>query len=225
MKKVVLLSGGIDSSTCLGLAREETEGHNILALNCYYGQKNKREMESAKKIADYYGVEYMEFDLSEAFKKSNCTMLSHSTEAIEGTAYSEQTSKSGGKPIGSYVPFRNGVMLSTAVAVAYSIGASEVWYGAHADDAEGGAYPDCSNAFVTAMNIAAIEGTGGAVSIKAPLKDMWKKDVVATGTKIKVPYHMTWSCYESGEHPCGKCGTCRQIQDAFSKNGLEYPVK
>ena len=225
-KKVVLLSGGIDSTTCLAMACASVGSGDILALNCYYGQKNKREMDSAKAISKHYGVELMELDLASIFAISNCPMLSHSERAVEQKTYGEQTEKTEGKkPISSYVPFRNGIMLAAAVSVAYSLGADEVWYGAHADDAEGGAYPDCSVEFVAAMRHAAYEGTAGAVLVKAPLVGMRKKDVVREGIRLGAPYQLTWSCYEAGEHPCGKCGTCRAIEEAFAANGAEYPVK
>lgn len=226
LKRLVLLSGGIDSSTCLAMAREELQADEVVALNCYYGQKNKKEMQSAKKIAEHYGVKLIEFDLSEIFRSSDCPMLSHSKREIDHRTYKEQTSETGEeRPISSYVPFRNGLMLSAATAVAYSIGASEVWYGAHADDAAGNAYPDCSEAFVAAMNEAALLGTAGAVRIEAPLKSLHKVEIVRKGLDIGVPYELTWSCYESGEHPCGKCGTCIEIRKAFKANGGEYPVK
>lgn len=226
MKRLVLLSGGIDSTTCLALARQELGAENVTALNCYYGQKNKREMESARNISRHYGVRLIEIDLSKIFEESDCPMLSHSTQTIERRTYNEQTNDTKGeKPISSYVPFRNGLMLSSAVAVAYSIGASEVWYGAHADDAAGNAYPDCSKAFVAAMNKASVEGTAGAVRIDAPFKKLHKVDIVKKGLGLEVPYEMTWSCYESGEHPCGMCGTCIEIKKAFADNGCEYPVK
>lgn len=223
MEKVILLSGGIDSTTCLAMARQETTADQILALNCFYGQKNKREMQSARNIAAHYGVKLMELDLAPIFAQSDCPMLIHSTKEIEHRSYREQ--ETGNAPISSYVPFRNGIMLSAAVAIAYSVGASEVWYGAHADDAEGSAYPDCSEEFISNMNRAARTGTAFAVSIKAPLAKLHKKDVVGLGLSLNAPYALTWSCYEAGEHPCGKCGTCIAIKEAFEANGSEYPVK
>lgn len=226
MKKVlVLLSGGIDSSTCLAMACQQFPADEILAANCYYGQKNAREMEAAKQIADHYGVELIRLDLADIFEFSDCPMLARSGNDIEQKSYQEQTQAAGGKPISSYVPFRNGIMLSALVGIAYSIGAGEIWYGAHADDAEGNAYPDCSLGFIKAMNKAALHGTGGAVGIVAPLGSIRKKDIVAEGLRLGVPYELTWSCYESGEHPCGKCGTCLAIKEAFAANGAEYPVK
>ena len=153
-------------------------------------------------------------------------LLSHSTEQIEQRTYLDQTKDTNGeKPISSYVPFRNGLMLSAAIAIAYSVGASEVWYGAHADDAENNAYPDCSEDFVLAMSLASGIGTAGAVHIDAPFKRYRKHEIIRKGIEMNVPYELTWSCYEAGDHPCGKCGTCREIKKAFGMNGMEYPVR
>ena len=226
MKKVILLSGGIDSTTCLAVALKDTSQDEILAMNCFYGQRNVREMQSARSIAEHYGIRLIEVDLAEIFSYSNCPMLAHSDRDIDHRPYSAQSGETGGRsPISSYVPFRNGLMLSAAVTVAYSVGASEVFYGAHADDAAGNAYPDCSEAFVNAMSAAAQEGTAGKVKITAPLVRLHKHEIVRLGTDLGAPYSLTWSCYEDGDHPCGKCGTCIAIQDAFKVNGLEYPVK
>jgi 7-cyano-7-deazaguanine synthase len=112
-------------------------------------------------------------------------------------------------------------MLSAAASIAVSVGASLVYYGAHADDAAGNAYPDCSVRFTDAINRAIYEGTGGKVSIIAPFVTSNKAQVVKTGLELGVPYKMTWSCYEGGEKPCGKCGTCIDRAKAFALNGVE----
>ena len=97
-------------------------------------------------------------------------------------------------------------------------------YGAHADDAAGAAYPDCSLDFVTAMNRAIVEGTGGQLRLEAPFVSVNKAQVVKTGLELGVPYQLTWSCYEGGEKPCGKCGTCIDRMKAFEKNGVVDPL-
>lgn len=224
MKKLVLLSGGIDSSTCLGLAVQD--GSEVLALNMFYGQKHVREMQSAREVAKYYGVELEELNLAEIFRHSDCSLLSHSGRKIEEGSYAEQIAETHGEsPVATYVPFRNGLMLSAAASIAISVGASEIWYGAHADDAAGNAYPDCSLEFVKAINNAIYEGSGHAVKVVAPFVEMNKAAVVKTGLSIGVPYELTWSCYNGGEHPCGKCGTCIDRAEAFRLNGKEDPVK
>lgn len=225
MKKVVLLSGGVDSSTCLGLALKDCGPEDVLAVNMFYGQKHSREMQSARDVAKHYGVELTELDLSKIFEKSDCSLLSHSTQKVEHGSYAEQIEKTGGKkPVATYVPFRNGLMLSAAASIAVSVGASEIWYGAHADDAAGNAYPDCSDAFLTAINAAINEGTAGQAKVIAPFINEPKKSIIRAGIAIGVPYELTWSCYEGGEKPCGKCGTCIDRQKAFEANGMMDPA-
>ena len=124
----------------------------------------------------------------------------------------------------TYVPFRNGLFLSSAAAIALSKGCGVIYYGAHSDDAAGNAYPDCSEVFNNAMNKAIYEGSGKQLRIEAPFVSMTKADVVKKGMELKVPYELTWSCYEGGDKPCGKCGTCLDRKAAFEKNGLTDPI-
>ena len=190
----------------------------------YYGQKHKKELECAKKVSDYYGVRYTELNLSILFKDSNCSLLAHSTEEIPKTSYAEQLARTDGSPVSTYVPFRNGLFLSCAASVALSKGCELIYYGAHSDDAAGNAYPDCSDVFNNAMNLAIYEGSGHQVKIEAPFVNLTKKDVVAKGLELKVPYELTWSCYEGHEKACGICGTCRDRLQAFIDNGATDPI-
>lgn len=225
MKILVLSSGGVDSTTCLALAVKEVGAENVIALSIYYGQKHDKEIQAAKAVADYYGVARMELDLSTIFAGSNCSLLKQSTEAIPQESYAAQIEKTGGeKPVSTYVPFRNGLFLSSAASVALSQGCEKILYGAHADDAAGAAYPDCSVQFVTAMNQAIVEGTGGQLRLEAPFVSVSKAEVVKTGLALGVPYELTWSCYEGGDKPCGVCGTCIDRQAAFEKNGVTDPL-
>ena len=122
------------------------------------------------------------------------------------------------------MPFRNGLFLSAAASVALSHGCEEIYYGAHSDDAAGSAYPDCSEEFNNAVNQAIFLGSGKQLRVNAPFIGMTKAQVVATGLMMKVPYQMTWSCYEGSEKPCGVCGTCRDRIAAFAANGIEDPL-
>ena len=99
-----------------------------------------------------------------------------------------------------------------------------IYYGAHQDDAAGNAYPDCSEAFETAMNTAIYEGSGKQLRMEAPFIGCNKADIVKKGLEMGVPYELTWSCYEGGEKPCGKCGTCIDRQKAFAANGVQDPA-
>ncbi len=225
MKILVLSSGGVDSTTCLAMAVKEVGAKNVLALSVYYGQKHDKEIQAAKKVAEYYGVRRMELDLSVIFAGSNCSLLKQSTEDIPLESYAQQIEETHGvKPVSTYVPFRNGLFLSSAASIALSHGCSKIMYGAHADDAAGAAYPDCSVDFVNAMNQAIYLGSGNQLTIEAPFVSLTKADVVKKGLELGVPYDLTWSCYEGGEKPCGKCGTCIDRMKAFEKNGTIDPL-
>ena len=120
MKALVLFSGGLDSSVCLGLAVQAYGPDEVLALSISYGQKHKKEMEASEKVAAFYGVRRVTLDLGEIFKDSTCTLLEGASEEIPHEEYAEQLSKTGGAPVSTYVPFRNGLFLSSAAAVAIS---------------------------------------------------------------------------------------------------------
>lgn len=225
MRALVLFSGGIDSTTCLGIAVDKYGKENVTALSISYGQKHTKEINAAKAVADYYGVELISLDLSEMFKYSDCSLLSHSDKAIPKESYAEQIKKTEGSPVSTYVPFRNGLFLSSAASIALSKKCSIIFYGAHADDSAGNAYPDCSSVFNSAMNTAIYEGSGHQLKIEAPFVNCTKSDVVKKGIVLNVPYELTWSCYEGGDKPCGVCGTCIDRKAAFEKNGVEDPAE
>lgn len=225
MRALVLSSGGVDSTTALGLAVKKYGADNVTSLSISYGQKHDKEIEAAKKVAAYYGVEQLFLDLSLIFQYSDCSLLKQSDKEIPEESYEEQIKKTGGeKPVSTYVPFRNGLFLSSAASIALSKDCSVIYYGAHADDAAGFAYPDCSQAFDEAMNQAIYEGSGHQLKIEAPFVKINKAEVVKMGLELGVPYELTWSCYEGGEKPCGKCGTCIDRAKAFAANGVEDPA-
>ena len=224
MKALVLLSGGVDSATCLALAVETYGAEEVLALAVWYGQKHRKELEYSKKLADYYHVEFKTLDLSIIFADSSCSLLAQNADTeIPKESYAEQLKASEGKPVSTYVPFRNGLFLSSAASIALSYECEVIYYGAHSDDAAGNAYPDCSDAFNQAMNQAIYLGSGNQLRIEAPFVNFTKADVVKKGLELKVPYELTWSCYEGGETPCGVCGTCRDRARAFAENGIQDP--
>lgn len=225
MKAMVLSSGGVDSTTALGLAVKKYGRDNVIALSLSYGQKHEKEIEAAKKVAAHYGIEQLFLDLSKIFQYSNCSLLKQSDEEIPEESYAEQIKETNGKtPVSTYVPFRNGLFLSTAASIALSKGCGIIYYGAHADDAAGFAYPDCSPVFNEAMNKAIWEGSGHQLQIEAPFVNINKAEVVKIGLELGVPYELTWSCYEGGDKPCGKCGTCIDRAAAFRKNGVADPA-
>lgn len=228
-KALVLNSGGVDSTTCVGLAIQKYGKENVITASLYYGQKHDKELQCARKIAEYYGVRHIEEDISNVMKyaKDVCTLMKGGNE-IEHKSYAEQMAENGEGRVATYVPFRNGLLLSIATAYADSLFPGEeveVYYGAHADDAAGEAYADCSPEFAKAMDEAISIGTYGKIHINRPLINMNKAGVVKIGLEIGVPYELTWSCYEGGEKACGTCGTCIDRINAFKLNGVEDPIE
>ena len=225
MKALVLFSGGIDSTTALGLAIKKYGKEQVIALSVSYGQKHDKEIQAAKAVSAFYGVEQLFLDLSKIFQYSNCSLLQQSTEEIPEESYAMQIEKTEGeKPVSTYVPFRNGLFLSSAASIALSKDCSVILYGAHADDSAGFAYPDCSPMFNDAMNQAIFEGSGHQLKVEAPFVNMTKAEVVKMGLELNAPYELTWSCYEGKDVPCGKCGTCIDRAAAFAANGVSDPA-
>ena len=224
MKALVLFSGGLDSTTCLALAIEKYGADDVLALSVSYGQKHTKEIEAAKAVAKHYGVKLQTLDLAEIFADSDCSLLKGSSQEVPKESYAEQLEETNGKPVSTYVPFRNGLFLSSAASIALSHGCEVIYYGAHADDAAGNAYPDCSQEFNDAINTAIYLGSGRQLRVEAPFVGKTKADVVAEGLRLHAPYELTWSCYEGGEKPCGLCGTCRDRAAAFAANGVKDPA-
>lgn len=225
MKAVVLSSGGLDSTTCLGIAVDKYGAENVSVIQIFYGQRHSKELKSAKAVADYYGVKSYEFDVSNVLKYSDSSLLSNSTKSIEQSTYSEQ--KKVTNRIDTYVPFRNGLMLSVAASFADSIYIDdevEIYIGVHKDDVAVTAYPDCSLEFIKAMDSVISIGTQGRIHLIAPFVNSNKAEVVKTGLKLKVPYQLTWSCYSGGEKPCRKCATCIDRERAFELNGEIDPL-
>lgn len=226
-KALVLSSGGVDSTTCLGLAVYELGAANVASVSMFYGQKHKKELEAARKLAEYYNVLHYELDLSAVFTRSNCSLLGHSTQEVPEGEYADQIDRSENGMVSTCVPFRNGMFLSTAASLASSLFPDEevtIYIGAHADDVAGTAYADCSENFIDSMNDAIYLGTYKKVSIVAPFVNSDKADVVAKGLELKVPYQYTWSCYNGGDKPCGKCGTCIDRAKAFEANNAVDPT-
>lgn len=236
-KSVVVFSGGADSTTVLAMAlkKADNDPSRIVALTFTYGQKHSIELESAKIVAEHYGVELVTADLSQAFQfDKSCTLLKGNGSIEHDVRYEDQSELKDYKPIDTYVPFRNGIMLAYAAAVALSVGADVLYYGSHLDDSNNGAYPDSSPAFDKAMDEAIQLGTGGQVRVIGLLVDMTKEQVIQEGLRLGVPYEKTWTCYEPtyiGQDgisdvysSCGTCPSCRKRIESFVNNGVKDPI-
>lgn len=224
MKALVLLSGGIDSATALGLAVRRYGRAETTALAVAYGQKHDKEIQAAKAVAAHFGVVLKQIDLSAVFKGSDSSLIKGSNASLPDGSYAEQLGAAESEIVSTYVPYRNGLFLSAAASIALSLGCETLWYGAHRDDAAGAAYPDCSPAFNRAISESIFEGSGHALTVEAPFIHQTKADIVNIGLSIGIPYELTWSCYAGGETPCGKCATCIDRAKAFAANGVSDPA-
>lgn len=226
-KAIVLSSGGVDSTVCVAMAIKKFGKENVATTSIFYGQKHRKELDCAKAVSDYYGIPHYEFDVSSILKFSNCSLLANSTQKIVHKSYDQQIAENGAGKVSTYVPFRNGLMLSVCASLAQSIYENDdvvIYLGAHADDAAGNAYADCSEEFVNTMSDAIAIGTYEQVRVEAPFAGANKAEVVRVGLELEAPFHLTWSCYEGGEKPCGTCATCIDRARAFNANGKKDPV-
>ena len=218
---VVLLSGGLDSSTALAHALEK--GYDVVALTFDYGQRHARELESARMIARHYGVKshiVIEMDIGR-YLDSSLTDDSREIPANSGAG-----NGSSGIP-DTYVPGRNIVFLGVASAIAEGLGAEAVIIAANAVDFSG--YPDCTPEFIDAFQETLRVGTkkgvsGPPVRVLAPLIDMSKADIVREAMRLGVPLEKTWSCYAGGERACGVCDSCRFRLRGFDEAGETDPL-
>ena len=217
MKALVLLSGGLDSTVCLAKAINSYRAENVLAVSFDYGQRHNKELDASEAVCAYYGVKHELVGMKGDFFGTTSAMLTGGADVPEGT-YDEQ----GGIPA-TNVPFRNGVFLSVLAAKAMARGYDKVIIGIHQDD-EHEAYPDCSIAFFSFMREAIAVGTVSKVEIVAPFLTQHKSDIVKDGLALKVPFELTWSCYDGGEKPCGKCATCIDRAKAFAANNAQDPL-
>jgi 7-cyano-7-deazaguanine synthase len=221
VKAVILLSGGLDSSTVLYLAK--SEGYDCYALSFDYQQRHRRELTAAKTIATAVGViahQVVSFDLS-LWGGSALT-----DSQIELPQDRELSAMSESIPV-TYVPARNTIFLSFALAYAEAIGASRVYIGVNALDYSG--YPDCRGDYIDAMRSVFRLGTkkgreGDPIEIITPLIDLKKTEIIQLGNRLGVPWQQTWSCYSGDQVPCGTCDSCLLRLAAFAELGLVDPA-
>ncbi|MHC4744405.1 MAG: 7-cyano-7-deazaguanine synthase QueC [Planctomycetota bacterium] len=221
---VVLLSGGLDSATTLAIARDR--GFRCHALTFRYGQRHEREVAAAQKVAGSIGVaehRIVDIDLT-AFGGSAIT-----DSAID--VPKDRADIDGGRIPPTYVPARNTIFLSYALAWAEVLGAFDIFIGVNSTDYSG--YPDCRGEFIAAFErtanlatVAAVEGAG-RYEIHTPIIEMTKAQIIKAGTKLSVDYSLTHSCYDPDEQgrSCGRCDSCRIRLKGFAEAGLHDPIE
>ena len=210
MKTIVVLSGGMDSTTLL--YELVAQGHEVKAISFDYGQRHWKELGYAKDTCVRLGVDHQIIDLSEIVPLIGNSALTGNIEVPEGH-YEDETMRA------TVVPNRNAIMLSIAVGCAENIGYDCVAIANHAGDHA--IYPDCRSEFIAAMNLTAQLGTYCKIQIYAPYSDMSKIDIAEIGLRLEIPYdEVTWSCYKGEEEPCRKCGTCVERIEALREAEL-----
>ena len=217
---VVLLSGGLDSYTAAAIARHE--GFELFALTIGYGQRHARELESARAVAGALGVSrHIECDV-------NLSLFGGSSLTSSEPVPKDRPLDDGGIP-STYVPARNTVFLSLALAWAEVLGARDIFIGVNAIDYSG--YPDCRPEFIGAFEQLATLATaagveGGRFSIHAPLIRMTKADIIRRGIELELDYGLTHSCYDpdAAGRPCGHCDSCVLRAQGFTQAGIVDPL-
>ncbi len=218
-KAVVILSGGLDSTTCMGIAQDQ--GYDIYPITFDYGQRHRNELDNARAVAEHYGVSERHRVISLSFMRE-----------IGGSALTDETidvpvaNEDDEIPV-TYVPGRNLLFLSMAASVAEVIGATAIFIGVNALDYSG--YPDCRPEFIKqveeTIRLATKVGvTGEAIRIEAPLIHMTKAEIIRTGIRLGVPYELTTSCYNGGAVACGQCDSCHLRLKGFAEAGETDPI-
>lgn len=214
---VVLISGGMDSALALGMTLKE--GFEAAGLHLNYGQKTeKREERAFQQICDYYGIgKRLAVDLS-YFRQIGGSSLTDEKISVSTSGIDPKAIPT------SYVPFRNAHGLAIATSWGEVLGASRIVIGAVEEDSSG--YPDCREIFYKAFEKAMNLGTRPEtkIEISTPVIHFSKAEIVHRGTELNVPFHLTWSCYQSDEAACGLCDSCRLRLKGFAEAGIEDPI-
>lgn len=214
-KAVILLSGGLDSTTCMSVARQE--GYELYPISFNYGQRHQRELESAKAVASFYQVKEHRI-----FKIDYVGGSALTDPSIEVPAYQEEE----GIPV-TYVPARNILFLSYALGYAEVLEAEAIFIGVSSIDYSG--YPDCRPEFIEAFQQVVKVGTkagveGKAITIRTPLIHLSKAATIQLAMTNGAPLHLTTSCYQGGEKACGICDSCTLRLKGFKEAGLVDPI-
>lgn len=216
---VILLSGGLDSTTCMAVAK--AEGYNLYPISFDYHQRNKIELEGAKEIAKFFGAKRHLIINTNMDAIGGSALTDSSIEVPEGNVESEEV------PV-TYVPSRNLIFLSYALGYAEVVKADAIFIGVNAIDYSG--YPDCRPEFIAkfqdmanyACKTTAVDKQ--SITIKTPLQKLSKKEIIQLGTKLGAPYHLTRSCYNGREKACGHCDSCKLRLNGFAEAGIKDPI-
>lgn len=228
MKAIILLSGGLDSTTSLYAARRDSR--EAVCLSIHYGQLHERELKSAKKITSFLKLEHWVIPLSLPWGGS---ALTDSRLAVPKGRDEKQMAQ--GIPV-TYVPARNSIFLSLAASLAEVKGAGEIYFGANVLDYSG--YPDCRPEFIEAFEEMITRGTrvgtrhasslqtetDRPIRVVAPLLKLSKGEIVGMARQLGVPFEWTWSCYAGEEFPCGECDSCTLRAKGFREAGIDDPL-
>lgn len=220
---VILLSGGIDSATAAAIAKHD--GYDLHALSFHYGQRHERELESARKVAAFLEArtqKVIRFDL----RAIGGSALTDEIAVPKGRS---ETEIARGIPV-TYVPARNTIFLSFALALAERLGSQDIFFGANQLDYSG--YPDCRDAYIRAFeemaNLATQAGVegGSRLKIRTPLLHMAKAEIIRTGSELGLDYGLTWSCYDplTDGRACGRCDSCKLRLKGFAEAGYVDPI-
>ena len=219
MKAVVLLSGGLDSTVCMAVAK--SKGLDVYPISFNYHQRHSIELECAKKVAAYYNVK------KHLIIDTNMNEIGGSALTDKTIAVPEGDTERADIPV-TYVPARNLIFLSYALGYAEVVGADAVYIGVNAVDYSG--YPDCRPEFIQKFQDLADYATKATaadhrqIKVITPLQKLSKKDIVLLGTELKAPLEYTHSCYNGGEKACGTCDSCQLRLKGFAEAGIKDPV-
>ena len=216
-KAVVLMSGGLDSCVTAGIASLDYE---LYFLHVNYGQKTeKRELRSFYNLYEFFnGKDKLIVDVGYLKKIGGSSLVDVNENIEEGNIERTDIPR-------TYVPFRNGNILSIGVSWAEVIGANKIFIGAVAEDSSG--YPDCRKEFYDAFNKVLKVGLKPEteLSIETPIIDMTKSEIIKKGMELNVPFHLTWSCYKNEDIACGECDSCLLRLRGFKNAGFNDPIK
>lgn len=218
-KAVIIVSGGIDSTTLLYKALDK--GYDVRTLTFLYGQRHVKEAEYAERICSRLNVPHKTVDLSSLKGLLSGSALTDSSVDVPEVP---ETSEHYETLQATIVPNRNAIFLSVAIGYAVSLGAESIYFGAHFSDR--GVYPDCRSEFVDAFQSAERLATDlPGLTIKAPFVNSDKSEIVKLGHELGVPFEDTWTCYKGGALHCGVCSSCRERKRAFIEAGVPDPTE